>query len=123
MDTLHDGLTQRSLLSTSPGHTKFTIHTVHGEKQVDLTKPEINLKECKIGAEGAKALAAALPGTEVINLQLLYNGIGDEGAAAIAAVLPSCALTDVYLWCENTRAPLHLRAHCMIAAKEQLHRR
>ena len=39
----------------------------------------------RIGAEGAKALAAALPQTHVTTLNLGYNSIGAEGREALKA--------------------------------------
>jgi hypothetical protein len=46
-----------------------------------------------IGAEGAKAIAASLPGLTL--LELWHNNIGAEGAKAIAASLPSLTSLDL----------------------------
>ena len=45
-----------------------------------------------IGAEGASALAKALPAcAQLASLDMDSNGIGTEGAAALAKALPECA--------------------------------
>ena len=45
-----------------------------------------------VSAEGASALAKALPScAQLAELNLGYNDIGDEGASALAKALPSCA--------------------------------
>ncbi|GIQ85147.1 hypothetical protein KIPB_006775, partial [Kipferlia bialata] len=60
---------------------------------------ELNLYMTSMGADGAKALAVALPSmTALTKLDLNMNGIGDVGAKALAVALPSLtALTHLSL--------------------------
>ena len=51
----------------------------------------------KIGAEGAKALAEALKDSQLAWLDLDGNQIGDSGAKALAAALKDSQLTRLYL--------------------------
>ena len=51
------------------------------------------LRGNNIGAKGAKALAAALPNSQVTTLQSWGNNIGNSGAKAIAAALPNSQVT------------------------------
>ena len=50
-----------------------------------------------IGKEGAKALAAALPNSQVTTLNLGINPIGKEGAIALADALPNSQVTTLKL--------------------------
>ncbi len=50
---------------------------------------ELYLSGNNIGAEGAKALAAALPSTKIQALDFSGNNVGSEGAEALIAALPS----------------------------------
>ena len=61
-----------------------------------VTRLELN--DNKIGEEGAIALAAALPNSQVTTLNLRYNSIGEEGARALAAALPNSQVTTLDLW-------------------------
>jgi Ran GTPase-activating protein (RanGAP) involved in mRNA processing and transport len=61
----------------------------------------LNLEECGIESEGAKALAQALainPKTMIGTLNLSYNAVGEKGAAALATCLEDCrTLTLLHL--------------------------
>ena len=46
---------------------------------------------------GARALAAALPNSQVTTLHLGDNEIGDEGAIALAAALSNSQVTTLHL--------------------------
>ena len=50
-----------------------------------------------IGDEGASALAAALPNSQVTTLYLGVNKIGEDGAIALAAALPNSKVTTLEL--------------------------
>ena len=60
----------------------------------------IDLGYCRIGTEGMKAIASALPHSRIMELGLSGNFIGDEGAKALAEVLPRCMVEDINL-CNN----------------------
>ena len=57
----------------------------------------------KIGDAGAQALAAALPNSQVTELNLKWNKIEDAGAQALAAALPHSQVTELELEQQHRR--------------------
>jgi hypothetical protein len=54
------------------------------------------MTSCTIGDDGAKAIAAALPGSGVLYLWLNNSAISDEGAQAVAAGLNGSSVAELW---------------------------
>jgi hypothetical protein len=90
------------LSGSSISHLFLRYNDIRDEGVINLSLSirmlqSLDVRDCEIGAAGAKALAEVLSSSLLQNLYLGWNEIGDEGVRALANALPTSRLQILHL--------------------------